>query len=81
MSNVKTLLEEAGARLEDICKIVVYVNDIRHREAVYTVIGRWLQGVYPCSTGLVVSGFARAEWQMEIDVTAVIPRDRMPAGA
>jgi enamine deaminase RidA (YjgF/YER057c/UK114 family) len=81
MSNVKTLLEEAGARLEDICKIVVYVNDIRHREAVYNVIGRWLQGVYPCSTGLVVSGFARPEWQMEIDVTAVIPRDRMPGGA
>jgi enamine deaminase RidA (YjgF/YER057c/UK114 family) len=81
MSNVKTLLEEAGARLEDICKIVVYVNDIRHREAVYNVIGRWLKGVYPCSTGLVVSGFARSEWQMEIDVTAVIPRDRMPTGA
>jgi enamine deaminase RidA (YjgF/YER057c/UK114 family) len=81
MSNVKTLLEEAGARLEDICKIVVYVNDIRHREAVYTVIGRWLAGVYPCSTGIVVSGFARPEWQMEIDVTAVIPRERMPAGA
>ena len=29
MSNVKMLLREAGARLEDICKIVVYVTDVR----------------------------------------------------
>ena len=48
---MKTLLEEAGARLEDICKIVVYVNDIRHREPVYNVIGRWLKGSTPARPG------------------------------
>ena len=50
----------------------IYVTDIRYREAVYRVMGRWLQGVYPVSTGLVVSGLARPEWLVEIDVTAVI---------
>ena len=79
MANIEKLLAEAGARLEDICKVVVYVTDIRHREPVYHVIGQWLRGVYPVSTGLVVSGFARPEWVVEIDATAVIPRERLAA--
>jgi enamine deaminase RidA (YjgF/YER057c/UK114 family) len=81
MANVEGLLTEAGARLEDICKMVVYVTDIRYREPVYQALGRWLRGVYPCSTGLVVDGLARPEWVVEIDVTAVIPRDRMAAAS
>jgi enamine deaminase RidA (YjgF/YER057c/UK114 family) len=76
MSNIEMLLREAGARLEDICKIVVYLTDVRYRDPVYQVIGRWLRGIYPCSTGVVVTGLARPEWVVEIDATAVIPRDR-----
>lgn len=73
MHNIKTLLEEAGSRLEHICKINIYLTDPRYREAVYRVVGRWLKGVFPVSTGLVVSALARPEWLVEIDVTAVIP--------
>ncbi|WP_227103808.1 RidA family protein [Chromobacterium rhizoryzae] len=76
MANVKLLLEEAGSELGDICKIVIYLTDPRYREAVYLVVGRWLKGVYPVSTGLVVSALARPEWLVEIDVTAVIPEER-----
>jgi enamine deaminase RidA (YjgF/YER057c/UK114 family) len=76
MHNVKMLLEESGSRLEDVCKIVIYLVDARYREAVYRVVGRWLQGVYPVSTGLVVSALARPEWLVEIDITAVIPAER-----
>ena len=44
----------------------------------YRVMGRWLKGVYPVSTGLVVDALARPEWLVEIDATAVIsqPADR-----
>jgi enamine deaminase RidA (YjgF/YER057c/UK114 family) len=73
MKNVKVLLEEAGARLDHICKITVYITDRAYREPVYQMIGRHLRGVYPCSTGLIVNGLARPEWLMEIDVEAVIP--------
>ena len=73
MANVKQLLEEAGSRLEEVCKIVIYVTHIDYRDAVYPVVGRWLRGVYPVSTGLVVSALARPEWLVEVDVTAVIP--------
>ena len=47
MANVKTLLEEQGAKLEDICKITVYITDRAYREPVYRVVGKWLKGVFP----------------------------------
>jgi enamine deaminase RidA (YjgF/YER057c/UK114 family) len=73
MSNIDRLLREAGSRLEEICKIVIYLTDIRYREPVYGVTGRWLKGVYPVSTGVVVSALARPEWLVEIDAIAVKP--------
>jgi enamine deaminase RidA (YjgF/YER057c/UK114 family) len=76
MRNIKTLLEEAGAKLEDICKITIYITDPRYREAVYRKIGEHLKGVFPISTGLVVSALARPEWLVEVDVIAVIPDQR-----
>jgi len=75
MKNVEMLLSEAGAKLDHICKITVYLTDVRHREDVYRVIGRWLKGVFPVSTGVIIDGLARPEWVMEIDVTAVIPEE------
>lgn len=74
MKCVKILLEEAGAKLEHICKTTIYITDRAYREPVYRVIGKWLKGVYPCSTGLIVKGLARPEMLMEIDVEAVIPK-------
>ena len=71
MENVDLLLRESGSQLADICKVVVYLTDIRYREPVYRVIGRWLTGVHPAFTGLVVVALARPEWVVEIDVTAV----------
>jgi enamine deaminase RidA (YjgF/YER057c/UK114 family) len=72
MACVKTLLEEADARLEDIVKITIYITDRAYREPVYQVIGKWLKGVYPVSTGLIVQGLARPEYLMEIDVVAEV---------
>lgn len=76
MRNVATLLKEAGAELGDVVKIVVYLIEREYREPVYQVIGRWLKGVYPVSTGVIVKGLAKEEWLMEIDVIAVVPEDR-----
>jgi enamine deaminase RidA (YjgF/YER057c/UK114 family) len=73
MGNIEKLLGEAGAKLEHICKITIYLTDPRFREAVYRTIGGWLKGVYPVSTGIVVAGLGRPEWLVEVDVIAVIP--------
>jgi enamine deaminase RidA (YjgF/YER057c/UK114 family) len=76
MENIKLLMEEAGGSLEHICRVVVYLTDIRFRQEVYREMGLWLKGVYPCSTGLVVTALARPEWLVEIEATAVIPDER-----
>jgi enamine deaminase RidA (YjgF/YER057c/UK114 family) len=75
MANIEMLLREAGSELGHITKVIIYLTDPRYREPVYRVVGRWLKGVHPVSTGIVVSALARPEWLVEIDATAVIPRD------
>ncbi len=75
MENIRTLLAEAGARMEHVAKLVVYLTDIRHRESVYRTMGEYIRGVHPVCTGLVVVALARPEWLVEIDATAVIPDD------
>jgi enamine deaminase RidA (YjgF/YER057c/UK114 family) len=73
MQNIVQLIEEAGGKIEHLVKVVVYITDVRHREAVYRTMGEYIQGVHPVSTGLVVQALARPEWLVEIDATAVIP--------
>lgn len=73
MQNIRQLVEECGGKMEHVVKVVVYLTDIRHREAVYRTMGGYIKGVYPVSTGLVVQALARPEWLVEIDATAVIP--------
>ena len=73
MACAKVLLEEAGASLQDVVKIVIYITDRAYREPVYRVVGKWLKGVYPVSTGIIVQGLAKPEYLMEIDIIAEIP--------
>ena len=75
MQCVKTLLEEAGSKLEHICKTTIYITDRVYREEVYKIIGQHLKGIHVCSTGLIVKGLAKPEMVMEIDVEAIIPDD------
>ena len=73
MRNAEILLKECGSDLAHICKIVIYLVDPRLRDLVYPVVGRWLKGVHPVSTGVVVSMLGRPEWLVEIDIIAVKP--------
>ena len=71
LTNLATLLSEAGSSLDDICKMTVYISDRAYRFAVYPVIGRHLRGVHPVSTGIITTAFARPEILFEIDIQAI----------
>jgi enamine deaminase RidA (YjgF/YER057c/UK114 family) len=73
MTCARILLEEAGCGLQDVVKITIYITDRAYREPVYQVVGKWLKGVFPVSTGIIVQGLARPEYLMEIDIIAVVP--------
>ena len=71
MKNVKQLLEEIGARMEDICRIKVWVIDRAYFAPVMQAVGEHLRGIPVVSTELIIDGLARPEMLMEIDVEAV----------
>ena len=77
MCNIRQLLAECGAEMRHLVKLVVYITDIRHREAVYRTMGEYIKGVHPVCTGLVVQALARPEWLVEIDATAVLPDEEV----
>jgi enamine deaminase RidA (YjgF/YER057c/UK114 family) len=71
MENLASLLAEAGAARDDICKITVYISDRAYRSAVYPVIGRFLGTGRPVSTGIITAGFSRPEILFELDLTVL----------
>ncbi|MEO8937964.1 MAG: RidA family protein [Burkholderiaceae bacterium] len=79
MKNVTQLLEEAGSDLSHVVKTTTYLTDVRWREPVYQEVGKCLKGVFPISTGLVVTALGQPQWLMEIDVIAVIPDGWKPS--
>ncbi len=74
MRNARTLLAEAGASFDDVCKLRVYIGDRAYREPVYQVLGQHLDDTYPCSTGLIMGGFARPEILFEIDMAITLAK-------
>ena len=73
MQNIRQLITEAGGEMAHLCKVVVYLTDVRHREAVYRTMGEYIKNVHPVSTGVVVTALARPDWLVEIDATFMIP--------
>ena len=73
MKNLKVLIEEAGGKIEHVCKITTYLLDRAYREPVYNTVARHLRGIAPCGTGLIVSGLAMADMLVEFDVEVVLP--------
>ena len=59
MQNIRQLIAECGGQMEHVVKLVVYLTDVRHREAVYRTMGMYIRVVHPVSTGLVVHALAR----------------------
>lgn len=74
LRNLGTLLQEAGASPDDVCKLTVYIDDRAHRIPVYQAIGRHLRGVHPVSTGLIVRGFERPQILFALDAAVVSQR-------
>ena len=78
MLNTQTLLAEAGARMEDICKLTIYVTDRAYRVPVYQAMAPYLESCSPARTGLIVKGLAMPALKMEVDIEAVIAEPERP---
>jgi len=71
-ANCAAILAEAGMGPADAVRIVAYVTDRAHMADYMAVRDEWLAGVtrLPASTLVIVSGFTRPEFLVEVEVTA-----------
>ncbi|MFQ5538823.1 MAG: RidA family protein [Candidatus Binatia bacterium] len=71
LENVKSVLESAGASLEDVVRITVFLTDIRNMSVMQRVRADYFRSNYPASTGVQVSSLAHEDLLVEIDAIAV----------
>ena len=71
--NIAAILAEAGLTLADIVRINAYVTDRAHLRPYMAVRDRVVGDPPPASTLMIVSGFARPEFKVEVEVIAAGP--------
>ena len=69
-ANIAAILGEAGLGLPDIVRINAFVTDRAHMRPYMTVRDRLFADPAPASTLMIVSGFTRPEFKVEIEVIA-----------
>lgn len=72
LANCAAILAEAGMGPADVIRISAFVTDRAHMSGYMAARDAWLAGVerLPASTLVIVSGFARPEFLVEVEVTA-----------
>ncbi len=75
LSNIDAILRAAGAGREDVVRINAFVTDRAYMAGYMAARDRWLASVerLPASTLVIVSGFTRPEFKVEIEVVAAPP--------
>ena len=69
--NIKAILAEGGMSLSDVVRFTAYVTDRAYFPVYGAVRGRYVSGNAFASTLVIVSGFTRPEFKIEVEVTAV----------
>lgn len=74
-SNIEAILAEAGTNADHVVKINAYVTGREHMEGYMQARDSWLAdaATLPASTLMIVGGFTRPEFVVEIEVVAVLP--------
>ncbi len=73
-ANITAILSEAGASPANVLRLNAYVTDRAYFAEYMEARDRWLAGVpvLPASTLMIVSGFTRPEFMVEVEATAAL---------
>lgn len=74
-ANIAAILESAGGGLADVVRINAYVTDREFLRPYMNVRDRLFGEPAPASTLMIVSGFARPEFKVEIEAFAALPTE------
>lgn len=74
LENIKTVLESAGATMDDVVKVSVFVTNLEeHFTQIHEVRAQYFKKDYPASTMVEVKALANKDLLIEIEAVAVIP--------
>ena len=72
LENLKAVLEEGGATLDDVVKVTVFVTNVaEHFSQIHEVRAEFWGKDYPASTLVEVSALANPDFLIEIEAVAV----------
>jgi len=71
-TKIKALIEAAGAEMDDIVKVNIFVTDIKRREEVWKARSEFFSGDFPVSTLVQVAALARPDLLVEIEAVALL---------
>jgi enamine deaminase RidA (YjgF/YER057c/UK114 family) len=69
---IQGMVEAAGAKMNDIIQLNIYVTDIGQRKEVWRAREQFFSGDYPCSTLVEVSALAIPALLVEINAVGFI---------
>lgn len=72
-ANIAAILAEAGLTLAAVVRLNAFVSDRAHLRPYMAVRDRLFAAPFPASTLVIVSGFARPEFKVEIEAVAAAP--------
>ena len=70
---IAAILGEAGMSLADVVRLNAYVSSAQHLNGYMKVRDEFVESPPPASTLMVVQGFARPEFNVEIEAVAAKP--------
>jgi reactive intermediate/imine deaminase len=73
LSNLKRVLDAAGASMADVLKVTVFLTDINDRAAINPVRQEFFGAARPASTLIEVSRLALPEMKVEIEAVVGLP--------
>jgi reactive intermediate/imine deaminase len=74
MENIKLVLEAAGATLDDVVKVGVFVTNLEeHFSQIHEVRAQYFKKDYPASTMVEIKALSNTDLLIEIEAVAVIP--------
>jgi 2-iminobutanoate/2-iminopropanoate deaminase len=74
-ANIAAILAEDDMALANVIRINAYVTDRAYMQGYMRSRDRHFSGTPPASTLMIVSGFTRAEFVVEIEVVAAAPEN------